>query len=95
MVVWDIKKWYNALLTGDIEAHCQILFWRWEEEDHPWEIYVFTTVHFGDNPSTVLWDKEGLWAPQEFQHIDKDLCMTLVRVGYAEDMMAGGMFHFT
>ena len=51
VVVADLAKAYNTVLTYPEEMHMRRLMWRWGKTEDKWLTYGLTKMHFGDRPA--------------------------------------------
>ena len=51
MVVADLAKAYNTILTFPEEMHMRCLVWRWGRTEDKWLTYGLTKMHFSDRPA--------------------------------------------
>ena len=54
IIVWDLKKAYNALHTGEVEMFYRLLVLRWGDVEAKWRTYGLTRVHYGDRPAAAI-----------------------------------------
>ena len=48
VIIMDLKKAFNSILTGDLEKYLRLQVWRWCDPDRPWQTYGYQCVAFGD-----------------------------------------------
>ena len=45
VIIWDLEKAYNSILTGDEESFYRLVVWRFGDTEAKWRIYGLTQVH--------------------------------------------------
>jgi hypothetical protein len=69
-LVWDLHKAYNAMKTGEDEAHMRRFMWHWGEECNNFTTFCFMSVHFGDRLAAVLMEEARAIAIRQGRAID-------------------------
>ena len=88
-IVWDIKKAYQALRTGEKELHLRRFLWRKRPSD-PWRVYGYTRVTFGDVAAGLLLEVGKRRAAKEGWDTDPKAAEQIKEKTYVDDGVAGG-----
>ena len=90
IIVWDLEKAYNLILTGDQEFFHRLVVWRFGDTNAKWRIYGLTRVHYGDRPAAVLLELAKELAAQEGASICPIAAQKSNEASYMDDSLTGG-----
>ena len=90
IIVWDIKKAYNTLLTGDIEMYYRLLVWRWGDPSTKWKVFGLTRVHYGDRPAAAVLECGKELIAELGTEIDPVTAGKSIEASYVDDSCTGG-----
>ena len=88
-LVYDIKKAYHSIFTGDKEFFMRLLIWKFTE-DGDWKTFGHNVLGMGDIPSMTYLEIGKKMAAQLGLELDPLLCQQLRSMSYVDDGLGGG-----
>ena len=90
VVVWDLHKAYNTVLTGDPELHMRRLVWRWGDSSRDWTTFGFQVMTYGDRPAACGLEVAKEKVTTAGAVVCAETAETMKRGTYVDDSVGGG-----
>ena len=88
--VKDISKFYQSIACSIRDQHLRRVLWRGGDEKVQPEIYVTSTVNFGDRPAGCISLTALRMTAELFKDIDPEAANKLKTDSYMDDVLSGG-----
>ena len=88
--VKDITKFYQSILATERDQHLRRVLWRGGDSATKPDIYITTTVNFGDRPAGCITLTALRKTAELFGHIDEEAAEKLKHDNYVDDICSGG-----
>ena len=89
-LVYDMRKAYQSIGTGETEKHVRRVVWRWCDVSAPWEVLAYNVVTFGDQIAGLVLELVKNLAADMGKDIDPEACYRIRSKTYVDDGAGGG-----
>ena len=90
VLLFDLSKAYNSLLTGPVEKFTRLIVWRDCDRTTEWRTYGYDSVAFGDHPASCQLECGKGKCADAGVHIDAEAAMRIKKDTYVDDCPTGG-----
>ena len=90
-IVFDLKKAYNTIRTGDLEKFLRLKVWRFGDSEAEWRTFGYLVVAFGDQLASLILEiaKQMVAELGESKGFDHDAVQKLLEDFYVDDAVTG------
>ena len=87
VIILDLKKAYNSILTGPTEKMLRLQVWRWCDSDKDWETYGYQCVAFGDVVAALCLENAKVMCAERGRELNMDpqACDLILFSFYVDD----------
>lgn len=87
--VKDISKFYQSIIASEQDQHLRRVLWRSGQNDKQPDVYVTTTVNFGDRPAGCISLTALRMTADLYKDLDPEAAEKLKKDNYVDDLLSG------
>ena len=88
--VKDLSKFYQSVLSCERDQHLRRILWRDGDSNQRPNVYVTTTVNFGDKPAGCVAQTAVRETAKLYRQIDETEADLIVSATFCDDTLSGG-----